>query len=76
MHIIFSMTSMRGSRKCRQRGSHTTLIFFVWFCVLVDERGDYPITSQSGPPSARQRNAIKWRFDGGLILAQHYLMAW
>ena len=45
--------------------------FFVCGFVFWLKSGDYPITSQSGPPSARQRNAIKWRFAGGLILAQH-----
>ena len=50
---------MRGSIKFCQRGSN----------FLVDEGIDDPNTTKSGPPSARQRNAILmafcWRVDDG-----------
>ena len=43
---------------------------------LDDEVREDPNTTKSEPSSARQRNAIlkrhlKWRFAGGLMVAQH-----
>ena len=61
---------MRGSRKFCQRGSNFDVIF------LVNERREDPSTIISWPLSARQRNAIKWRFAGVLVIAQHGEMAW
>ena len=41
-------------------------------CVfLVDEGREDPSTIISGPPSARQQNAIKWRFAGMPMMAHH-----
>ena len=45
-----------------------TLTFFL-FVFLVDEGGEEPNTTISGPSSARQRNAIKWRFAGGPLMS-------
>ena len=55
---------MRGSRKFRRRGSN-----FDFF--LVDEGREDPSTSISGPSSAYKQNAIKWRFAGMPMMAQH-----
>ena len=52
---------MRGSRKFCQRGSK-----FDGF--LFDEGSYDPNTTISGPSSARQRNAIFWRFGDGPTL--------
>ena len=44
--------------------------FFV--CVfLVDEGKGGSNTTMNGPSSARQRNAIKWRFAGVPMMTQH-----
>ena len=43
-----------------------TLTFF-----LVDAKREDPNTTISGPSSAQQQNAIKWRFAGVPIIAQH-----
>ena len=51
------------------RGAPTLTTFFVVF--LVDEGREDPCTNVSGPFSASQRNAIKWRFAGVPMLAQH-----
>ena len=37
----------------------------------VDEGREGPSTTISGPSSVRQRNAIKWRFAGVPMIAQH-----
>ena len=54
---------MRGSRKFCQRGSNYDKFF------LVNEGREDPNTTNSGPSSARQQNAIKmafrWRTDDG-----------
>ena len=57
-------------KKFCQRGSNFDNVFFVLF-FLIDEGREDPSTTISGPSSARQRNAIKWRFAGVLIMAQH-----
>ena len=45
-------------------------------CVfLVDEGMEGPNTTKGGPSSARQRNAIKKRFPGGPMMAQHWTPA-
>ena len=51
------------------RGSPTltTFFFFLFFFVFFKD----PSTTISGPSSARQRNAIKWRFTGVPMMAQH-----
>ena len=49
---------MPGSSKFCQRGSNFDNNF------LVDDGREDPSTTLSGPSSARQRNAIKWRFAG------------
>ena len=41
------------------------------FFFLIDEGREDPNTTLSGPSSALQRNAIKWRFAGVLVMAQH-----
>ena len=61
---------MRGSRKFCQRGSNLDIVF------LVDEGREDPSTTISGLSMARQRNAIKWRFAGVLMMAQHGMLAW
>ena len=46
------------------------------FVFLVEEgRGDPNIT-KSKPSSARQQNAIKWRFAGEPLMAKNCLLAW
>ena len=49
------------------RGSPT----FTVFCFVFGKGRDNPNTTISGPPSARHRNAIKWRFAGVLMMARH-----
>ena len=38
------------------------------FLFLIDEGREDPSTTISGPSSARQRNAIRWRADNGPTL--------
>ena len=45
------------------------------FIVLVDEGCVDPSSTISGPSSARQQNAIKWRFAGVLMMTQHLMLA-
>ena len=56
---------MRGSRKLCQRGPTLTTFF------LVDVGREDPRTTISGLSSARQRNAIKWRFASVPMMARH-----
>ena len=59
--------NMGGSRKFCQRGSNFDIAFFKLFT-----RGSIQInTTISGSSSSYQRNAIKWRFSGVLMMAQH-----
>ena len=44
--------------------------FTTFFFKLMRGRED-PNTTINGPSSARQRNAIKWRFAGVPMMAQH-----
>ena len=60
---------MRGSRKLCQRGSNFDNVFFKLI------RGEVPSPTLSGPSSARQRNAIKWRFADMPMNAQHRMLA-
>ena len=55
------------SQKVLQVGVHFDNFF------LVDDEREDPSTTISGPYSARQRNAIKWRFTGVPVtmMAQH-----
>ena len=70
---------MRGSRKFRQGGPGSKLLFLVINLFYRGERGSVPVflrkplsSKQSGPPSACQRNAIqmafRWRADDGPTL--------
>ena len=52
------------------RGGPTLTIFFIYFLLVEEGRGD-PSTTISGPSSAHQQNAIKWRFAGVPMMAQH-----
>ena len=64
--LLFTIQKgMRGSRKFCQRNPTLTTFF------LVDEGREDPSATLSGPSSARQRNAIKWRFAGVSMMAQH-----
>ena len=45
------------------------------FVFKVDEGREDPSPTLSGPSSARQRNAIKWRFAGMPMNAQHWMLA-
>ena len=56
---------MRGSRVLPEGVQHWHRYF---------RRYD-PNTTISGPSSARQRNAIKWRFSGGPMIALHGMLA-
>ena len=56
-----ALMDMRGSRWCN----------FDNLFPLVEEGRDDPSTTISGPSLARQRNAIKWRFAGVPMIAQH-----
>ena len=62
-----------STRHVRIRGGPIlTFYLFIYFLpFLVDEgRGD-PSTTLSGSSSDRQPNAIKWRFAGVPMMAQH-----
>ena len=52
-----------ADQKVSSEGSNLDEVFY-------EERGD-PNTSQNGLSSARQRNAIKWCFASGPMMAQH-----
>ena len=71
---------MRGPRKLFVRGGPIlTKIFFFFlggggggiYYILVDEGRKDPNTTISRPTSARQWNAIKWRFAGVPMMSQH-----
>ena len=65
---------MRGPRKfCLSESNFDNVLFL--FVFLVEGRED-PSTTISGPSSARQRNAIKWRFAGVPMMAQHCMLVW
>ena len=49
-----------------------TLTMFVF---KVDKGREDPSPTLSGPSSARQRNAIEWRFAGMPMNAQHWMLA-
>ena len=59
---------MRECRKFCQMGSNFDGLLVVF---LVDKGREDPNTAISGPMSARQRNASKWRFAGVSMMAQH-----
>ena len=56
---------MRGKESFVRGGQ--TLTTFLFF--LVDEGREDPSTTIRGPSSARQRNAITWRFTGVPMMA-------
>ena len=60
---FYGQGSVRGSRKFFQRGPTFTTF-------LVDVGREDPNTTISGPLS------FKWRFAGGPIVAQHWMLAW
>ena len=49
----------------------TFILLLVFVCILVDEGRDGPITSKSGLSPASQWTPFKWRFAGGLVMAEH-----
>ena len=55
------------------RGGPTLTTLFVF---LVDEWREDPKTTLSGPSSACQQKAIKCRFAGVPLMAQHRMLAW
>ena len=69
--VFFKKTLfMRGSRKFCQRGP--TLTFF-----LFDEGRKDPNTNISCPSTAwARRTPFKWRFAGGPMMAQHWMLDW
>ena len=65
MSVLYQITCADPESSVRG-GPALTFFFF-----LVDQgREDQNIT-KSGPLLARQQNAIKWRFAGGPMMAQH-----
>ena len=65
--------SRSGSTSCQDpesfvRGDPTLSTFFFY---IIDEGREDLSTIISGPSSARQQNAIKWRSAGGPMMAQH-----
>ena len=66
---------IQKAKKFCQRGSNSDnfVLFFRCFLLvfLVDEGRKDPNNAKSGPSLARQRNAIKWHFAGGPMMAQH-----
>ena len=63
-----SVRQQNGARKFI-RGVPTLTFFLLFF--LVHEGREDPNTTISQPLSARKQNAIKWRFAGVLMMAQH-----
>ena len=61
---------MRGSRKFCHRGSNIN-VFIFFFPFFVDGGREDPSNTISESSSARQQNAIKWRFAGVPMMAQH-----
>ena len=74
MHICIQETPACADPESFVRGGPTilTTFFFNYFLkiFLADKGREDPITTESGPSSAHQRNAIemafRWRADGGL----------
>ena len=62
---------MRGSKKFF-RGVPNLITFF--FLLLHGEGRKDPNTTISGPSTARQRQPFKWRFAGGPMVAQHWML--
>ena len=65
-----------GSRKVLIRRDPTLTTFIIIsssssIFFLVDEGREDPSSTINGPASARQQNAIKWRFGGVSMIAQH-----
>ena len=61
---------MRGSRKFCQRGFNFDKVVF-----LVDEGGEDPNTTISGPSSAASETPFKWRFPGVPVTAAHCMLS-
>ena len=65
-NCLYASDIPRSIKFC-QRGSN----FEVFVCLFFDEGKEDPSTTNSGPSSAHQQNAFRWRFSGVLMVAQH-----
>ena len=61
---------LRGTRTFCQRESNSGKGFFFFFFFFFYEGKEDPKSTKRRQSSARQRNAIKWRFAGGPMMAQ------
>ena len=64
---------MSGFRKISQRGSNWTLT--VLFSSWGGKRGVHQIPLKAGHHRSASETPFKWRFSGGPILAQHWMVA-
>ena len=71
--LIAYVYVMRGSRKFCQRGSNYDKVFFL---VLCGGGGRIQIPLLAGHQRPACETPFKWRFAGGLIIAQHGMLAW
>ena len=66
-----NQTSCADPKSFVRGGPTLTTFFFIIIYFLVGEGREDPRPTISGPSSARQRNAIKWRFADVPMMAQH-----
>ena len=64
---VFCYTACADPESFARGGPTLTTVFFVF--VFFDEGKEDPNSTKSRPSSARQRNAIKWRFASGPMMA-------
>ena len=69
LHLAASLYLSCADPESFARGGPTLTGFFVF--LFFNEGNEDPNNTKCGPSLARQRNAIKWRFAGGPMMAQH-----
>ena len=79
--LLFTSVSCADPESFCQRGSNFdnillllllfNLFIYLFIYLLFDKEREDPGTTISGLSSARQRNAIKWRFAGVPMMAKH-----
>ena len=70
MYHILRARIQRVSSDESKDGSNLTMFFFFFF-FFFDEGREDPKSTTSGPSLSRQRKAIKWRYAGVPMVAQH-----
>ena len=62
--MITKLENMRGAREFCQRGSNSDNVF-------INEGGEDPNSTESGPSSAHSETPFKWRFAGVPMMTQY-----